>query len=177
MPFREYFLVHCVYFSMLLQQTAPHPDGRLPTVDLTDDVATDHAPPPPKPAPSMQKSAQRRGLPYRCDLCAAQYPTMADLNKHKQVYHKTNGPYEIGVPLIDLKMPGVIQKLSSLGIFNYIPLPSGGSQGMLGIPVINARNAGNAAAIGASSILTLGPIRTIPRPQNHPNLNTHASGK
>lgn len=68
-------------------------------------------------------------------------------------------------------MPGVIQKLSSLGIFNYIPLPGAGSQGMFGVPVINARNAANAAMIGATSILTLGPIRTIPRPQQNPNVN------
>lgn len=147
-------------------------------MDLTDDVAADNtAPSPPKTAQPVQKPVQRRGLPFRCDLCTAQYPSMTELNKHKHFYHKTNGPCQIGVPLIDLKMPGVIQKLSSLGIFNYIPLPGAGSQNMFGIPVINARNATNAAAIGASSILTLGPIRTIPRPQNNASNNSNAGGK
>lgn len=154
----------------------------MPTVDLTDDASSDHqrAAPPlstSKPAPPPQRQAQKRGLPYKCDLCAAQYPTMGEISKHKQCYHKTNGSCEIGVPLIDLKMPGVIQKLSSLGIFNYIPLPGAGSQGMFGIPVINARNAANAAAIGATSILTLGPIRTIPRTQNNSNIKTNPGTK
>lgn len=157
------------------QQTTQQSDGKLTTVDLTDDIAVDR-PSQPKAAQAMQKPGQRRGLPYRCDLCNAQYPGIVELNKHKQCYHKTNGPCEIGVPLIDLKMPGVIQKLSSLGIFNYIPLPGAGAQGMFGIPVINARNAANASAIAASSILTLGPIRAIPRPQNNPN-STNSGGK
>lgn len=145
----------------------------MPTVDLTDDTASDDQPPPPpakQPVQQMQqRPVQKRGLPYRCDLCSAQYPSMAELTKHRQIYHKTNGSCEIGVPLIDLKVPNVINKLSSLGIFNYIPLPGASSQTMFGIPVINAKNATNAAAIGASSILTLGPIRTIPKIQPNPN--------
>lgn len=163
----------------MLQQATQQSDSKLPTVDLTDDTASEHhPPPPPKPTQPIQRPPQRRGLPYRCDLCAAQYPTMLELNKHKQGYHKTNGTCEIGVPLIDLKMPGVVQKLSSLGIFNYIPLPGAGSQGMFGIPVVNARNAGNAAVLGASSILTLGPIRTIPRTPQNPSVNkTHPGTK
>lgn len=102
---------------------------------------------------------------------------MVGLNKHKQSYHKTTGPCEIGVPLVNLRLPGVVQKLSNLGIFNYIPLPDARGQGMMyGVPVINTRNAANAAAIGASSLLTLGPIRSIPRPQQQNN-NANVGGK
>lgn len=69
------------------------------------------------------------------------------------------------MPLVNLKQPGILQKLSSLGIVNYIPLPGAGSEGLFGIPVVNAKNPGSAAAIGATSVLTLGPIRNIPRVQ------------
>lgn len=145
-------------------------DTRLPTVDLTDDTVPEPAQEPPKPT-TVQKP-NPRGLPFKCDLCPAQYPNSVSLNKHKQAYHKTGGPCQVGVPLINLKQTGVIQRLSSLGIFNYIPLPGAGSDGTFGIPVINARNPGNAAALGATSVLTLGPIRSIPRP----NVNNN-SGK
>lgn len=88
------------------------------------------------------------------------------LSKHRQNYHKTNsGMCEIGVPLINLKQPGIFQKLSSLGIFNYIPLPASGPDGMFALPIINGRNPGNVAALGATTMLTLGPVRNIPRPQ------------
>lgn len=137
-------------------------------MDLTDDTVPEASQVPPK-TNTAPKPNQRAGLPFRCDLCPAQYPNSVSLNKHKQAYHKTGGPCQIGVPLINLKQAGVVQKLSSLGIFNYIPLPGAGSDGTFGIPVINARNPGNAAAIGATSVLTLGPIRSIPRPNVNNN--------
>lgn len=133
----------------------------LPTVDLTDDTA-----PPSQPAASPQK--QRPGLPFRCDLCPAQYPNAVGLNKHRQSYHKTTGGMcELGIPLINLKQPGIVQKLSSLGISNYIPLPSSGADGMFALPIINARSPGNVAGLGANVMLSLGPVRTIPKPQNN----------
>lgn len=82
----------------------------------------------------------------------------------------------MGVPLINLRQPGALQKLASLGIFNYIPVPGGGSEGMLGIPVVNARNPGNAAGLGATSVLTLGPIRNIPRPQQQQQQQQNHAG-
>ncbi|KYB26844.1 titin isoform X1 [Tribolium castaneum] len=145
----------------------PNPSGKdphLPTVDLTDDTSSVSQQM--KPSVPAQKPAQRQGLPFRCDLCPAQYPNAIGLSKHRQNYHKTNsGMCEIGVPLVNLKQPGIFQKLSSLGIFNYIPLPSSGPDGMFALPIINARNPGNVAALGATTMLTLGPVRNIPRPQ------------
>ncbi|XP_063907981.1 protein piccolo-like isoform X1 [Zophobas morio] len=143
-------------------------EPHLPTVDLTDD--TSPVSQPMKTANSQQKPPQRQGLPFKCDLCPAQYPNAMGLSKHRQNYHKTNsGMCEIGVPLINLKQPGIFQKLSSMGIFNYIPLPTSGPDGMFALPIINGRNPGNVAALGATTMLTLGPVRNIPRPQNAVN--------
>ncbi|KAF2895471.1 hypothetical protein ILUMI_10704 [Ignelater luminosus] len=154
----------------------------LPTVDLTDDSIPDPLPnPPQKPAPAQQQKNNPRGtaLPFRCDLCPAQYPTSAGLNKHRQSYHKTGSPCEIGIPLIDLKQPGILQKLTSLGIYNFIPLPSSTPNGNFALPVVSvnaARNLSvcNLGALGASSILTLGPVRSLPRSQpNNPPVTKH----
>ncbi|CAH1959445.1 unnamed protein product [Acanthoscelides obtectus] len=142
----------------------PKPQSEsLPTVDLTDD-SSPAAPAPQQLSPNSPQK-QRAGLPYRCDLCPATYPNALGLSKHRQTYHKTTGGMcELGIPLINLKQPGVVQKLSSLGINSFIPMPSSGPEGTFALPVINTRNAGNVAAIGATSMLTLGPVRTI-RPQ------------
>ncbi|RZC37745.1 uncharacterized protein BDFB_003575 [Asbolus verrucosus] len=145
----------------------PGQESHLPTVDLTDDSSPVSQP---MKSSSPQKPNQRQGLPFKCDLCPAQYPNAIGLSKHRQNYHKTNsGMCEIGVPLINLKQPGIFQKLSSMGIFNYIPLPSSGPDGMFALPIINGRNPGNVAALGATTMLTLGPVRNIPRPQSSIN--------
>lgn len=164
------------------QSTSPSPkspgnDTRLPTVDLTDDTGPDlprTVPPkqslqPPPPAPG-QKNGRGAALPFKCDLCPAQYPTMGGLSKHRQTYHKTGSPCEIGIPLIDLKQPGVLQKLSALGITNFIPMPSSNPDGHFALPVVTlnaARNSSicNLNALGASSILSLGPVRSLPKSQ------------
>lgn len=99
------------------------------------------------------------------------------LSKHRQNYHKTSsGMCEIGVPLINLKQPGIFQKLSAMGIHNYIPLPTTGPDAMFAFPIINGRNPGNVAALGATTMLTLGPVRNIPRPQSAIN-GTHEATK
>lgn len=144
----------------------------LPTVDLTDDTT-------PSAQPNSSPSKQRPGLPFRCDLCPAQYPNAVGLKNHRQTYHKTNGGIcDLGIPLINLKTPGIIQKLSSIGINNYIPVPS--SEGNFALPIISTRNPGNVAAMGATQMLNLGPVRAIPKPQNNVNaaakqLNTQKS--
>ncbi|XP_050311574.1 uncharacterized protein LOC126747130 isoform X1 [Anthonomus grandis grandis] len=128
----------------------------LPTVDLTDEVSA--------PAPSSPNKV-RAGLPYRCDLCPATYPNALGLNKHRQTYHKTNsGMCELGVPLVNLKTPGIMQKLSQVGINNYIPLQAATPDGTYAIPLINTKQPGNVAALGATQMLSLGPVRPIPRP-------------
>lgn len=132
----------------------PAATENLPTVDLTDDSPKDNSP-----------SKNRPGLPYRCDLCPAQYPNAMGLNKHRQTYHKTtSGMCELGVPLINVKQPGIMQKLSQLGINNYIPLPSAGPEGTYALPIISTKSPGNVTAIGATQMLSLGPVRAIPRP-------------
>lgn len=146
---------------VIIFQSPTGSSENLPTVDLTDDTA-----PPLQSTPSTQK--QRPGLPFRCDLCPAQYPNAVGLNKHRQSYHKTSGGMcELGIPLINLKQPGIIQKLSTLGINNYIPLPASSPDGMYALPIINSRNPGNVAGMGANVMLSLGPVRTIPKPQNN----------
>lgn len=57
-----------------------------------------------------------------------------------------------------------MQKLSQLGINNYIPLPSAGPEGTYALPIINTKNLGNVANLGATQMLSLGPVRSIPRP-------------
>lgn len=105
------------YWVHFLQSAEP----ALPTVDLTDETPT---------SPAAQK--QRPGLPYRCDLCPATYPNAPGLNRHRQTYHKTQaGMCELGIPLVNMKNPGAMQKLASLGIFNYVPLPASGADGKL----------------------------------------------
>ncbi|XP_028140071.2 cell surface glycoprotein 1-like isoform X1 [Diabrotica virgifera virgifera] len=142
----------------------------LPTVDLTDDSPT-------PPASSPQK--QRPGLPFRCDLCPAQYPNSVGLNKHRQTYHKTtSGMAELGIPVINLKTPGVMQKLSNLGICNYIPLPSQNTaDGTFAVPIINSRNPANLSSIGSTTMISLGPIRSIPKPQNNVNKQLNSPQK
>ncbi|CAH1116640.1 unnamed protein product [Phaedon cochleariae] len=136
----------------------------LPTVDLTDDLSAAQS------LSSPQK--QRPGLPYRCDLCPAQYPNAMGLNKHRQTYHKTSGGMaELGIPLVNLKTPGMLQKLSAMGIHNYIPIPSSGPEGTFCVPIINARNPGNVGSLGATTMLSLGPIRSIPKPSPNSMMN------
>lgn len=97
-------------------------------------------------------------------MCPAQYPNALGLNKHRQSFHKTGGPCEYGIPIIDLKQPGILQKLNAIGISNYIPV-SGSNDYCLGLPIVNANmiKSTNMNAIGATKILSLGPIRSFPR--------------
>lgn len=134
----------------------PSATETLPTVDLTDDTPS---------AKDAAAAKNRPGLPFRCDLCPAQYPNAIGLNKHRQTYHKTtSGMNELGVPLINIKQPGIMQKLSQLGINNYIPLPSAGPEGTYALPIISTKNPGNISALGATQMLSLGPVRCIPKP-------------
>lgn len=165
----KYLPIYCFYF-----QTAPDP--KLPTVDLTDDVA--EAPPPPKPVPQKPiASPSQKVLPFQCDLCPAKYPNAISLSKHRQSFHKTGGLSEFGIPLIDLKQPGLVHRLTTFGIYNYIPLPAGASADTtFALPIISATNrnvATNLGNMGVTSILSLGPIRSLPRhPTNTQNNNS-----
>ncbi|CAL1687882.1 unnamed protein product [Lasius platythorax] len=113
-------------------------------------------------------------LLHRCNLCPAQYPTVQALTTHKQTYHKEvdtvaqNGGAELALPVVDLKSPHVLNRLSSLGIQSYIPLSQLSAQtgGYFGLPIITidgARNSStcNLGALGATSILSLGPLKHL----------------
>ncbi|XP_011165356.1 histone acetyltransferase KAT6A isoform X3 [Solenopsis invicta] len=113
-------------------------------------------------------------LLHRCNLCPAQYPTVQALTTHKQTYHKEvdtvaqNGGTELALPVVDLKSPHVLNRLANLGIQSYIPLSQLSAQtgGYFGLPIITidgARNTSicNLGALGATSILSLGPLKHI----------------
>ncbi|XP_069676372.1 uncharacterized protein [Periplaneta americana] len=112
-------------------------------------------------------------LPYRCSLCSAQYPTQQGLLQHRQAYHKeppVQPGAELAIPVVDLKSPGVLNRLASLGVHHYIPLSQLGSQagGYFGLPVVSVEGARNPAvcnlgALGAASVLSLGPIKQLGR--------------
>ncbi|XP_029156327.1 bromodomain-containing protein 4-like isoform X2 [Nylanderia fulva] len=113
-------------------------------------------------------------LIHKCNLCPAQYPTVQALTTHKQTYHKEvdtvaqNGGAELALPVVDLKSPHVLNRLSNLGIQSYIPLSQLSAQtgGYFGLPIITidgARNSStcNLGALGATSILSLGPLKHL----------------
>ncbi|XP_076635373.1 uncharacterized protein LOC143348704 isoform X2 [Colletes latitarsis] len=113
-------------------------------------------------------------LLHKCNLCPAQYPTAQALITHKQAYHKEvdtvaqNGGAELALPVVDLKSPHVLNRLSNLGIQSYIPLAQLSAQtgGYFGLPIITidgARNPNtfNLGALGATSILSLGPLKHL----------------
>ncbi|XP_033341137.2 uncharacterized protein LOC117229093 isoform X1 [Megalopta genalis] len=113
-------------------------------------------------------------LLHKCNLCPAQYPTAQALITHKQAYHKEvdtvaqNGGAELALPVVDLKSPHVLNRLSNLGIQSYIPLSQLSAQtgGYFGLPIItidSARNPNtcNLGALGATSILSLGPLKHL----------------
>ncbi|GLV36221.1 hypothetical protein CBL_08713 [Carabus blaptoides fortunei] len=146
-----------------VQNQAKSNQVKTPTVDLTDDEPVQ---PPPKPT-ATAGTASKRALPHQCDLCPAQYPTMQSLINHRRVYHKTGPHSELGVPVVDLKQPAVLSKLSSLGINNYIPLPQLGTGGStFGLPIVSVNasrnpNICNINALGSGAVLPLGPLRHI----------------
>ncbi|XP_011343676.1 bromodomain-containing protein 4 isoform X2 [Ooceraea biroi] len=113
-------------------------------------------------------------LLHKCNLCPAQYPTIQALATHKQTYHKEvdtmaqNGGAELALPVVDLKSPHVLNRLANLGIQSYIPLSQLSVQtgGYFGLPIITidgARNTStcNLGALGATSILSLGPLKHL----------------
>ncbi|KAI4492779.1 hypothetical protein M0804_002570 [Polistes exclamans] len=113
-------------------------------------------------------------LLHKCNLCSAQYPTAQALVTHKQTYHKEvetltqTGSIELAIPVVDLKSPHVLNRLTNLGIQSYIPLSQLSAQtgGYFGLPIITidgARNPNtcNLGALGATSILSLGPLKHL----------------
>ncbi|RZF33335.1 hypothetical protein LSTR_LSTR007680 [Laodelphax striatellus] len=155
------------------------PQGRvrLPTVDLTRDE-----PPQPRARPRplrftcqvcdkafvtrdalsshMASHSSHGKLPYRCNLCSAQYPTQQGLSQHKQTYHKQR-QQELVVPVVDVSVRGVSQRLAACGVRHLVPLSQLQSQsgGLFAVPLLSPHSRANFPA--ATNILPLGPITTI----------------
>jgi hypothetical protein len=114
-----------------------------------------------------------RILCCRCTLCQASYPTPQGLQMHRQMVHKETGPpppspNDMGIPVVDLRTPGTVERLSRLGIHHYIPLPMQNSGGFFSIPIVSADMARNPAmfslqAMNATSVMPFGPLRALPR--------------
>ena len=95
---------------------------------------------------------------------------------HRRTYHhetdplsQSNGNMELALPVVDLKSTVSLNRLYNLGIQSYIPLSQLSAQtgGHFAIPIVSvdaARNpnTNNLAALGAASVLSLGPLKHLP---------------
>ncbi|XP_077284395.1 uncharacterized protein LOC143909945 isoform X2 [Arctopsyche grandis] len=106
---------------------------------------------------------------FRCPSCPISYPTALQLQEHKLAFHNLPNA-EIGLPVVDLSQLSTLRKLSNLGITNFIPLANreqGG--GCFVIPIVSVQNAlsGNISnslsALSANGILSLGPVKPLPK--------------
>lgn len=128
---------------------------------------------------------------FKCTSCTAHFTTQQGLVQHQNTHHKeeiprnaspqspmlkaslikgNNVPNEIGIPLVDLSNELTRRKLTSLGIYNFIPVANRdlAPGGFFGFPVVSLQGSSNPAIcnlgeLGASSILSLGPVRQIPK--------------
>lgn len=106
---------------------------------------------------------------FKCEECPASYPKILQLQHHKRVFHNVVGPNrELGLPVVDMSQDENLSRLSSLGIYSFIPL-AGRDQGggCFGIPVISVHNIQNGMssslqALGADGLLSLGPLKPLP---------------
>lgn len=125
---------------------------------------------------SLQKHLQRGHKHmslriHKCKICPAKFSTTDGLAFHqKKVHniHKTTAD-ELGLPIVDLRNDETRNKLAALGIINYIPLTNLNKTtgGTYGLPIISVQGAANNAicnimAMGADSVLSLGPVKPIP---------------
>ena len=74
------------------------------------------------------------------------------------------------IPVVNMKQPGAVQKLSAIGVHHYIPLNALGTQspnGTLGIPVLplsyDRNQQINMSSCGITNILPIGPLKTLGR--------------
>lgn len=118
----------------------------------------------------MSSAHPQSKLPvFKCDECPASYPKSLQLQHHKRVFHNVTGPNrELGLPVVDLSQEDNLKRLSSLGIYSFIPLANREQAGgCFGIPVISVHNVQNGMtnslqALGADGLLSLGPLKPLP---------------
>lgn len=108
----------------------------------------------------------------RCRLCPAKFSSVEGLAFHQKKVHRMmkTSPDELGLPIVDLRNEMTRQKLAALGIINYIPLSNLNKTtgGVYGLPIVSVQGAANSAvcnlgALGADSLLSLGPVKQIPQ--------------
>ncbi|XP_068624931.1 uncharacterized protein [Battus philenor] len=106
---------------------------------------------------------------FKCDECPASYPKSLQLQHHKRIFHNVTGSNrELGLPVVDLSQEDNLKRLSSLGIYSFIPLANREQgNGCFGIPVISVHNVQNGMAsslqaLGADGLLSLGPLKPLP---------------
>ncbi|XP_065211376.1 uncharacterized protein LOC135839318 isoform X2 [Planococcus citri] len=113
---------------------------------------------------------RNKPMSYKCNQCNAQYPNQQQLQHHKQTFHRESiaSTNEMVIPVVNLKQPGTMNKLSAIGVHHIIPLNALGSQsanGTFGIPILplsSDRNQQiNMSSCGITNILPIGPLKTL----------------
>lgn len=108
----------------------------------------------------------------RCRLCPAKFSSPEGLIMHQKKVHRVfkTTASELGLPVVDLRNEQTRSKLASLGIYNYIPLGhlNRSVDGVFGLPIVSVQGAANSAvcnlaALGADSLLSIGPVKAIPK--------------
>uniref|UniRef100_A0A1B6CKP1 C2H2-type domain-containing protein n=1 Tax=Clastoptera arizonana TaxID=38151 RepID=A0A1B6CKP1_9HEMI len=109
----------------------------------------------------MRTHITRSKLSYNCLLCANKYPSQRALENHNDLCH-TNTEDSVVIPVVDLNEPDVLQKLSSIGMKDVIPLSqlSSGPGDMFGFPIMATDNKA-AIKLGATKMLPIGPLQPI----------------
>ncbi|CAK1543573.1 unnamed protein product [Leptosia nina] len=118
----------------------------------------------------METSHPQSKIPvFKCEDCPASYAKSLQLQHHKRVFHNAKTPNkELGLPVVDMSQPEHLKKLSSLGIFSFIPLADReGANSCFGVPVISIHslNSGFTSSlqgICAEGLLSLGPLKPLP---------------
>lgn len=117
----------------------------------------------------------------RCRLCPAKFSSPEGLVMHQKKVHRVfkTTASELGLPVVDLRNEQTRSKLAALGIYNYIPLGhlNRSVDGVFGLPIVSVQGAANSAvcnlaALGADSLLSIGPVKAIPK---NPTLNNKST--
>lgn len=123
----------------------------------------------------------------RCRLCPAKFSSPEGLMMHQKKVHRVSPSAtasELGLPVVDLKNEQTRSKLAALGIYNYIPLSHLSQNrtvnGLFGLPIVSVQGAANSAvcnlaALGADSLLSIGPVKAIPKNPTLTNKPTESS--
>lgn len=119
-----------------------------------------------------------------CRLCSARFSSPEGLIVHQKKVHRVSQPAtasELGLPVVDLKNEQTRSKLATLGIYHYIPLShlNRTANGIFGLPIVSVQGAANSAVcnladLGADSLLSIGPVKAIPKNPMSNNKSTES---